>query len=71
MVVFQGGGYIALTNTSINENSLIFTAVFKPSHNKELQYNCNEVTKMSLVVDKCSAIITIHILLFTVNITLK
>ena len=41
--------------TSINENSSIFTAVhvFKPSHNKEplqLQYNCNEVTEMSLVL---------------------
>ena len=46
---------MALTNASINENSSIFTAVhvFKPSHNKEplqLQYNCNEVTEMSLVL---------------------
>ena len=54
MVVFQGVR-IALTNASINENSSIFTAVhvFKPSHNKEplqLQYNCNEVTAMSLVL---------------------
>ena len=86
--------------TLINENSSIFTAVhvLKPSHNKEplqLQYNCNEVTEMSLVLRcfvintnqdalpcylwqhkgeggaECSAIITIHILLLTVNITLK
>ena len=99
MVVFQGV-CIALTNASINENPSVFTAVhvFKPSHNKEplqLQYNCNKVTEMSLVllcfvVDnqprctpcylwrhkggggvECSAIITIHILLLTVNITLK
>ena len=54
MVVFQGV-CIALTNASINENPSIFTAVhmFKPSHNKEplqLQYNCNKVTEMSLVL---------------------
>ena len=39
----------------LNENSSIFTAVhvFKPPHNKEplqLQYNCNEVTEMSLML---------------------
>ena len=49
------GVCIALTNASINENSSIFITVhvFKPSHNKEplqLQYNCNEVTEMSLVL---------------------
>ena len=44
------------TNKCFNyENSSIFTVVhvFKPSHNKEplqLQYNCNEVTEMSLVL---------------------
>ena len=44
------------TNKCFNyENSSFFTLVhvFKPSHNKEplqLQYNCNEVTEMSLVL---------------------